>query len=99
MSVRPKKLGGLTAVVQLTSGSDSQLNVPGPSAPAGSVAQPPPAPEFSWSTWSNDGLGTGSGGYGGGGANDVPSWVAWSHSQAEIVSATVVAAEGAPHTA
>src|SRR5215472_17619393 len=63
--------------VQLLVGSFDQPKLPGASAPAGSVGHP----VFDWvvcsfSTRSKVGEGSGLGGYGGGGANKVPFWVA-----------------------
>src|SRR5215472_9235436 len=91
----------MTGVVQLLFGSVAQPNRPGPSAPAGSAGQPVGCddPVCSFSTWSRVGGGTAFGGYGGGWANSVPLLVARSHSQAEIVTATPLAAEGGPHSA
>src|SRR5215470_16452334 len=89
-----------TGEVQLLSGSLVQPNRPGPSAPAGSVGQPPLVDvACSMSTWSSEGEGSGFGGYGGGGAKTVPLLVAASHSHADIVMASPPAALGGPHEA
>src|SRR5258708_5653384 len=99
--VFPPKLPLMMAVVQLLFGSLVQPNRPGPSAPAGSVWQPVAfdVPVWSFSTWSRDGDGTLFGGYGGGWANRVPLPVARSHSQADNVMPTPLAADGGPHSA
>ena len=81
--------------VQAPVGSLIQPKAPGPSAPAGSLEQPPPAVVRSVSTWSSEGAGR----LGHGGANIVPWVVAVSHSQAETVKAVVVATRGGPHSA
>src|ERR1017187_5783012 len=76
-----------------------QPNTPAPSAPAGSLGQPPPALVRRLRTWSSEGAGGGSGGYGGAGAKEVPRLVSVSHSQAEIVKAAVAAVSCGPHSA
>ena len=76
--------------------SSVQPNAPGPSAPDGSLGQLPLVVVCSLSTWSNEGAG---GGFGGGAAKLAPWLVALSHSQAEIVKATVLAVFGGPHSA
>src|SRR5579859_2425420 len=99
--VLPPNCPLMIGVVQLFSGSFVHPNRPGPSDPAGSVGQlrPPDDAVCRWSTWSTDGKGSGFGGYGGGGPNTVPFCVAWSHSHAEIVTASPPPAEGGPHSA
>src|SRR5215472_8070690 len=86
--VLPPKLPLMIGVVQFLFGSAVQPNKPGPSAPAGSVGHPVPGDVVCSSiTWSSEGEGSEFGGYGGGGAKTVPLLVAWSHSQAENVTA------------
>src|SRR6516162_9649786 len=77
LPVLPPYMPLMIGDVQLLLGSSVQPNSPGPSAPAGSVGHPPFVDVVcSLSTWSSDGDGSGFGGYGGGGANTVPFWVA-----------------------
>ena len=85
--------------VQLPLGCAAQPKLPGPSAPRRLARAATAAAGVQPEHLISRGSGSGLGGYGGAGANEVPCCVAWSHSQAEIVTATVVAAEGAPHSA
>src|SRR6266849_7492195 len=90
----------MIGVRQLLVGSLVQPNRPGPSAPDGSVGQPPAVEVVCSLSWrSRDGEGRGLGGYGGGGAKTVPFCVAASHSHAEIVSARPLDASGGPQDA
>src|SRR5258708_40355934 len=87
----------MIGVRQLLVGSLVQPNRPGPSAPAGSVGQPPTVEVVCSLSWrSRDGEGRGLGGYGGGGAKNVPLCGGGSHSHTESVGWRPLAARRRP---